>query len=84
MSEPTEPKDNLEWSQIIKTAQWDVKNSLQERQNLPLHKLDGPIAKYIDHTQLKLDATESQIESLCDEARKADFAVSNHLKHPPS
>ena len=80
----SEPKDDLEWTQIIETVQRDVKKSLQGRQNLPLYKLDGPIAKYIDHTQLKLDATESQIDSLCAEARKADFAVSTHLKHPTS
>jgi deoxyribose-phosphate aldolase len=79
-----EPKDNLKWIQIIETVQKDVKKLLQEHQTLPLYKLDGPIAKYIDHTQLKLDATESQIDSLCAEARKADFAVSTHLKHPTS
>jgi hypothetical protein len=80
----SEPKDDLEWIQIIETAQKDVKKSLQEHKNLPLYQFDGPIAKYIDHTQLKLDATESQIDSLCTEARKAGFAVSTHLKNPAS
>jgi len=79
-----EPKDNPEWTQIIGATQRDVKKLLQERQTLPPRKLDGPIAKYIDHTQLRLDATESHIDSLCAEAREADFAVSTHLKHPTS
>lgn len=30
--------------------------------------------KYIDHTLLKADATTDQIKSICDEARKYDFA----------
>ncbi len=80
----SEPKDDREWTQIIETAQMDVKKSLQEGQTLPQHQFDDPVAKYIDHTQLKLDATESQIDSLCTEARKAGFAVSTHnLKTPP-
>lgn len=80
----SESKHDLDWTQIIETAQRDVKKLLQDRQNPPHCKLDGPIAKYIDHTQLKLDATESQIDSLCTEARKAGFAVSTHLKNPTS
>ena len=79
----SEPKDDKQWARIIETAQNDVKNSLREPKIPPLYKLDGPIAKYIDHTQLKLDATESQIDELCAEARKAGFAVSTHLQHPP-
>lgn len=33
-----------------------------------------PIASYIDHTLLKQDATKSQIEVLCQEAAKHEFA----------
>ena len=32
-------------------------------------------AKYIDHTLLKLDATEEQIDQLCEEAKKYNFKV---------
>ena len=32
------------------------------------------LAKYIDHTLLKPDATEAQIEKLCAEAREYGFA----------
>ena len=34
-------------------------------------------AKMIDHTLLKLDATEEQIDALCEEARRFDFKVCN-------
>ena len=33
------------------------------------------LAKYIDHTLLKPDATEAQIEKLCAEAKAHDFAT---------
>ncbi len=36
--------------------------------------LDKPLAKYIDHTLLKPEATEAQIRTLCSEALKYDFA----------
>ena len=32
-------------------------------------------AKYIDHTLLKLDATEEQIDQLCQEAKEYNFKV---------
>jgi deoxyribose-phosphate aldolase len=34
------------------------------------------IARYIDHTLLKLDATEAQIDQLCQEARTYNFKAS--------
>jgi len=37
-------------------------------------RLNGDLAKFIDHTLLKPDATRSQIERLCDEARQFRFA----------
>ena len=33
------------------------------------------LAKYIDHTQLKPDATEQQIDQLCNEAKEYGFKV---------
>lgn len=38
----------------------------------------GDVVGTTDHTLLKLDATESQIEELCEEARREGFAVSLH------
>ncbi|KAK3070616.1 hypothetical protein LTS18_015054 [Coniosporium uncinatum] len=36
-------------------------------------------AKYIDHTLLKLDATEQQIDKLCDEAKEYAFKVIHYF-----
>ena len=36
-------------------------------------------AKYIDHTLLKLDATEEQIDQLCKEARQYEFKVGSTM-----
>jgi hypothetical protein len=33
------------------------------------------LSKYVDHTLLKLDATEAEIDELCSEARRYNFAV---------
>jgi len=35
-------------------------------------------AKYIDHTLLKLDATEQQVDKLCNEAKEYSFKVLEH------
>jgi deoxyribose-phosphate aldolase len=41
----------------------------------------GQLARYIDHTLLKLDATTEQIDQLCDEAKEHNFKVSGiHLQ----
>jgi deoxyribose-phosphate aldolase len=37
--------------------------------------LDGAVTKYIDHTLLKTEATPAQIEQICEEARKFNFAA---------
>lgn len=36
--------------------------------------METNFAKYIDHTLLKADATESAIVELCEEAKKYQFA----------
>lgn len=65
-----------EWRAIIS----DVARELQvyEQDYCPdLNRID--IARTIDHTLLKLDATPKQIDELCAEARVANFAVSISL-----
>jgi deoxyribose-phosphate aldolase len=42
---------------------------------LGVKHVDGDIARYIDHTLLKPDATQAQIAQLCHEARQYDFAA---------
>lgn len=37
--------------------------------------LPSAVASYIDHTLLKLDATESQIDQLCEEAKRWNLKV---------
>ena len=55
----------------------------QANRNLPQQSLEykaptlgtEAFAKSIDHTLLKLDTTEEQIDTLCEEARRHDFKV---------
>ncbi|GIV45712.1 MAG: deoxyribose-phosphate aldolase [Ignavibacterium sp.] len=51
----------------------EFKTSFQEELKLP-EVSDKELAKMIDHTLLKPDATEIEIKKLCDEAREFDFA----------
>lgn len=39
-----------------------------------ISSFDNSLAKYIDHTLLKADATEEEIRNLCEEARTYEFA----------
>jgi deoxyribose-phosphate aldolase len=43
--------------------------------NLGIQHVDGDIARLIDHTLLKADATQAQIAQLCHEARQYGFAA---------
>jgi len=40
----------------------------------PIKEVPSELARYIDHTLLKPDATEEQIKKLCEEAKKYGFA----------
>jgi len=40
-----------------------------------IEKMDSKIARFIDHTLLKPEATQEQVEKLCEEAKKFDFAT---------
>ena len=63
-----------QWSKLIADVEQDLQLS-DER--LPVPVFDSKdFAKLIDHTVLKLDATESQIDTMCEEAKSEDFAVS--------
>ena len=80
----TTPYTQQEWCDILKPA-------LQDLPNVPL-SYDPPrlgtieFAQCIDHTLLKLDATEEQIDQLCEEARINKFKVCTfdqvHLQFP--
>ncbi|KAL4922217.1 hypothetical protein BDW62DRAFT_173214 [Aspergillus aurantiobrunneus] len=64
------PKDNADWETLIST----VKDSLSEisEQQAPL---TSKINRTVDHTQLALAATEEQIDELCNQALKFQFAT---------
>ncbi len=58
---------------IISEILNQFKSSYKEKTELP-EISESDLAKMIDHTLLKPDATESEIKKLCDEARQFNFA----------
>ena len=64
---------NDEWLTIFEQAENGISSTF------PDYKAPGleteNFAKSIDHTLLKPDATQSQIDRLCDEAKRHDFKV---------
>ncbi|NSW53325.1 MAG: deoxyribose-phosphate aldolase [Anaerolineae bacterium] len=62
----------MERNQILELAQALEKN-LPSATATP-YRLDGSLAKFIDHTLLKPEATPHQVEVLCSEAREYRFA----------
>jgi deoxyribose-phosphate aldolase len=62
-----------DWAAIIKNAYEKLPSSF------PTYKSPQPgsaeFAQLIDHTLLKLDATDSQIDKLCEEAKEYGFKV---------
>jgi deoxyribose-phosphate aldolase len=70
---------DTEWRAIIS----DVARELEVWEQDYCPDLDAlNIARTIDHTLLKLDATPKQIDDLCVEARVANFAVRLSWKSP--
>ena len=69
----TEGNTQDEWLNLIEQAEQGVPSTFTE------YKVPGlgtqGFAKSIDHTLLKLETTESQIDVLCEEAKKYDFKV---------
>ncbi|KAJ9665842.1 hypothetical protein H2201_003966 [Coniosporium apollinis] len=61
---------NSEWAARIKETEKSLSIS-KERHPVPRRPED--VAKFIDHTLLKLDATGAQIDGLCAEARNEGF-----------
>ena len=64
---------NTEWTALFKRTEENIKVSEQPCELPEISRVK--LAKHIDHTLLKLDATEAQIDELCSEARKYGFAV---------
>lgn len=64
------PKNNADWEALISTIQSSLL-SVSEQQAAPPAK----VSRTIDHTQLALAATEEEINELCDQASKYQFAT---------
>jgi len=78
------PKTDAEWAEMIYTQKELLPEKLPE--NLAVYPTPhrSRISRSIDHTQLAPSATESQIDTLCDEAREYGFAtVCVRLRHVP-
>ncbi|MFN3874196.1 MAG: 2-deoxyribose-5-phosphate aldolase, partial [Ignavibacterium sp.] len=58
---------------IISEILNQFKSSYKEKTELP-EISESDLAKMIDHTLLKPDATKEEIKKLCDEARQFNFA----------
>ena len=64
---------NEEWLGIFKQAEQGNPSTFAEYNAPGLQSEE--FAKSIDHTLLKLEATESQIDALCEEAKEYNFKV---------
>lgn len=72
----------ISWIQVLRQAQFLTRSAISQVSlawHPPLHKFDflkestSPLHKKIDHTFLKPEATEQDIQKLCNEAKQYDF-----------
>ena len=61
-----------EWERLIREVEGKVQQEVKVGRT---YEVPEDVAGTIDHTLLKLDATESQVGTLCEEARREGFAV---------
>lgn len=66
---------NAEWEALVQDTERSLAADDAQRE-YPLPRLGAELARCIDHTLLKLDATAAQIDELCSEARREGFEVS--------
>ena len=65
-----------QWGGLLEQAERDLASSTANPQGNQTARLDSTaIARSIDHTLLKLDATGAQIDDLCAEAKGYSFKV---------
>ena len=62
-----------EWIAVIEQAEKGISSTFAEYKAPGLESEE--FAKSIDHTLLKLESTQSQIDELCEEARRHNFKV---------
>ncbi|KAI9778481.1 MAG: hypothetical protein M1816_004037 [Peltula sp. TS41687] len=74
---------NEQWADIINAAMLRLPSENAASYPTP-NAIPAAVAPYIDHTLLKLDATESQIDQLCAEAKRWNLkAVCIRASHVP-
>lgn len=77
------PQNDEEWTQLIEQVESEVNASNHSSSSVPFAEDNRrALARTIDHTLLKLDATEEQIDKLCQEARKYRFKVAPPFPTP--
>lgn len=70
------PSTDAAWAKLIAEIEKEVDSRIRNAAtSLTLPQDSHALAQLIDHTLLKLDATESQIDALCREAAHHDFKV---------
>jgi deoxyribose-phosphate aldolase len=70
------PSTDAEWAELIVVIEKQVDLRTQNQTTSRVLPQDAhTLAQFVDHTLLKLDATESQIDTLCEEAAHHDFKV---------
>ena len=71
----TEARTNAQWKALIEAKIAAIENDSSTIKDLS-NGLQGPaVAKLIDHTLLKPDSTDRQIDQLCNEAKQYGFMV---------
>ena len=77
-NEEGRPYTNEQWQEVIDRTTRSLSTDKVVYSTPKLDSVEFP--KYIDHTLLKVDATSSQIDQLCDEAKKYGFKVGLSLR----
>lgn len=72
----TAPSTDADWQKLADETQSKLVIDEVAGKDLVSNLTLDSLAKTVDHTLLKLDATEAQIDALCEEAKKDKFAVS--------
>jgi hypothetical protein len=67
-----------DWKRLFDQVTEQIKLEKKQSTNSEVQQI-FPIAPYIDHTLLALDATPGQIDKICDEAKEFSFAVIHPL-----
>lgn len=71
----TAPSTDADWQKLAEETQNKLAIEQSSGKDVVSKLTLESLAKTVDHTLLKLDATEAQIDAVCEEAKKDKFAV---------